>query len=52
VSNFLLPIYLIGRSALSLLFGVRFDAGWFWELAIVVTLAFLQIRLSSYEEVL
>jgi predicted RNA-binding Zn-ribbon protein involved in translation (DUF1610 family) len=50
-SNFILPIYFIGRSALSFLFGVRFDAGLFWEVAIVVTLAFLQIRLSSYEEV-
>jgi predicted RNA-binding Zn-ribbon protein involved in translation (DUF1610 family) len=50
-SNFILPIYLIGRSALSFLFDVRFDAGLFWEVAIVVTLAFLQIRLSSYVEV-
>ena len=50
-SNYILPIYFLGRSVLSLLFGVRFDVGWFWEMAILVILAFLQVRFSSYEEV-
>jgi predicted RNA-binding Zn-ribbon protein involved in translation (DUF1610 family) len=50
-SNFILPAYMFGRGMLGLLFGSHFDAGLFWEMAIVVSLAFLQIRLSEYEEV-
>lgn len=51
VSNFILPIYFAGRAALSLLFGLRFDGGFFWEMMFAVILAFIQIRFSSYEEV-
>lgn len=50
-SNFLLPIYLFGRGMLGLVFNVRFDIGFFWELAIVVTLGLLQVWLSAYKDV-
>ena len=51
VSNLLLAIYLGGRGLLGLLFDIRFDPGLFWEIWIVVILAFLQVRLSAYREV-
>lgn len=50
-SNFILPVYLAGRGILGFLFNVRFDAGFFGEVAILITLALLQIWLSSYKEV-
>jgi uncharacterized protein (DUF983 family) len=50
-SNFLLPIYFAGRAILGLAFHVHFDVGIFWEAAIVVTLATVQIWLSVYREV-
>jgi hypothetical protein len=49
-SNFLLPVYFGVRGTLGLLFNVRFDAGFFGEIAIVVTLALLQIWLTAYKE--
>jgi hypothetical protein len=36
---------------LGLVFNVRFDIGFFWELAIVVTLGLLQVWLSAYKDV-
>ncbi|WP_159703835.1 hypothetical protein [Massilia sp. 9I] len=51
LTNFILPIYLLGRVALSQLFGLRFDAGMFWEMLILLALGFVQIRFIAYKEV-
>lgn len=50
-SNLPLAIYLGGRGLAGLLFDIRFDAGLFWEIWIVLVVAFFQVRLSEYEEV-
>jgi predicted RNA-binding Zn-ribbon protein involved in translation (DUF1610 family) len=49
-SNFILPLYLIGRSTLSLLFGIRFELDFVWDTLILVTLLFIQIRFIAYVE--
>ena len=51
VFSFLLPIYAVSRSTLGLLFHIRFDLGFWGEIAVLVALAFLQIGLISYKEV-
>jgi len=51
LANFILPAYLMSRSLMGLLFHIHIDLDVFWEMTIVLILAFLQIRLSTYEEV-
>lgn len=47
-SNFLIPIYLIGRAMASLVFKVHFDFGFITEMCILLVLAFFQVRLCEY----
>ncbi len=49
-SNLLVAVYLGGRALLGLFFDIRFDAGLFWEVWIVLIVAFFQVRLSEYKE--
>lgn len=51
LTNFILPAYFMSRSLMGLLFHIHIDLDIFWEMTIVLILAFLQIRLSTYEEV-
>ena len=51
VFSFLLPIYLVGRATLGMLFDLRFDLGFFGEMAVLAILAFLQLRLIVYQKV-
>lgn len=50
VFSFLLPMYLLSRSALGLLFHLRFDLGGAGEIMVLSILAVLQIRCISYRE--
>lgn len=50
VSRFLLPIYLLTRSVLGLLFNIRFDLGFMGEITVAVILVALQLRFISYKK--
>lgn len=49
VSRFLLPVYLLVRSVLGLVFNVHFDLGFVGEMTVAVLLLVLQFRLISYK---